>query len=233
VRAPRTRSASRLGADKETRSLAIASVFLRANGRHGVSFQLPSDRPNSRGAAMLPIETTMRTCCPALARQRGTAVSPAGCPRPQPPAQLLLQTLLFLASPTLARDRDGREGKLLGPPEALRAARGPGVPPRPPRRRQPLLLDHLPQHRHLGALAAGAEATPPHHLPLRQGSVGSRSPSQIPRARFARFRSFNLLSVLKPFACCLFSPRAQPPVLSHVRAIDSAFCRRCFVLAKD
>ena len=64
-------------------------------------------------------------------------------------------------SPTPAGEGDrgmGVGGQLLGPPEALRAARGRGVPPRPPRRRRPLLLGRLPQHRHPGALAWGEEA---------------------------------------------------------------------------
>ena len=80
-------------------------------------------------------------------------------------------------SPTPAGEGDrgmGVGGQLLGPPEALRAARGRGVPPRPPRRRRPLLLGRLPQHRHPGALAGGEEAAPPEHLlphplPLRKG----------------------------------------------------------------
>ena len=106
----------------------------------------PGGRTHRNGTGS-PVAAALRV--PHERRRPGATPRALGI---QPPPQ---------PSPTPAGEGDrgmGVGGQLLGPPEALRVARGRGVPPRPPRRRRPLLLGRLPQHRHPGALAGGEEA---------------------------------------------------------------------------
>jgi len=132
----------------------------------------PGGRTHRNGTGS-PVAAALRV--PHERRRPGATPRTLGI---QPPPQ---------PSPTPAGEGDrgmGVGGQLLGPPEALRAARGRGVPPRPPRRRRPLLLGRLPQHRHQGALAGGEEAAPPEHL--LPHSLPLRKDGRIPRVRSGR-----------------------------------------------